>query len=398
MTVYFVLIGLTLFSGFAGELISRKYRKFGKFVKVFVPIVALYLVASMKSVTVGIDTQSYYQKYISMGDYSWKDLTGQQFEVGYMVLSKVCSDLGLSWQQFLFVGYFLIFCPFGILLFWRSDTPTTSLMMLIGLFLGMWLSAYRQSIAAALFALGVSCFASKNWGVKILGIALALVGSTIHHSVIAGFTLFVLYFLKFRKTYVWAFVPFLVLLYFMSPYVYEAIYSLFMGDSKYTPGIYGGGGLFFTFVVMMLVMVYFMDHNKVTNFVDKSLEKTDAKIGRFMLVGEAPEERNKYFNVALWGIALLVAVQAFSHTNQVIVRLKDVMEITAIICFPSFLNSFRSRTVRSLGFLVMNVALVFLVYFNVLRNDYLELVPYEFYFNHMSESVIEPAVSAILNI
>lgn len=390
MTIYLFLMGFTLFAGFAGELVARKLKKLGKFIKVFFPILAFYLIASIKDVSVGIDTIEYYTLYISMGDYTWFNLTGQQFEVGYMVLNKFCYELGLTWQQFLFVGYFLIFGSLGTLILWRSKTPTTTMMMAIALFLGMWLSAYRQSIAAALFALAVSCFCAKNWGVKILGIALAIGAATIHSSVYAGFALFILYFLKFRKSFIWVLVPFLLLLYLVSPYVYETIYFLFTSNSKYLANLYDGGGLFFTFLIMAILMYLLMEPNKFTNYVDKKLGKIDGKIGRFVPVGDCESWQDKYFNVSLWAMALLVAIQAFGRTNLVIVRLKDVMELTAIVGFPSIFFSFKSKGLRAVIYLGMNIALFLLTYYSVLVPDNLNIVPYEVYFSVSNTST--PAI------
>lgn len=398
MTIYLVIMGLTLFCGFWGELISRQYKHLGKLFKVVIPIVALYLMASLKDVTVGLDTINYKTVYESMGEYTWSTLSRGNFEIGYMALNKFSYDMGWTWQQFLFFGYFLVFCPLGIVLYWRSETPTTSIMMMFALFLGMWLSGYRQSIAVAIFALGVSCFCSKNFFLKLFGIALAVLGSTIHHSVYLGFILFILYFLKFRKIYIWVFVPFLFVLFFISPYIYEAIYLLFADSIKYIPSIYSGGGLFFAFLAMTAVMILLMEPNKFTVGVDNAFTGIDKGIGRIMPIAE-PEKRNdKYFNLALWSMVLLTAVQAFSRTHLTIVRVKDVMAITAAIGFPSIINSFKSKTVRSTLLLLFNGGLFLLTYLSVLKPDYLGIVPYEFYFNGGESPIPPTSISAVLRV
>lgn len=385
MAIYLVLIGLTVVCGFAGGIVSqRKSEKWGKIIKIAIPLFAFYLVCSLKANSVGIDTVGYAYRYTTIGQSSWSNIEQAGFEYGYCFLNKLFYSMGFSWNGFLFFAYLLVFVPLGIVLYWRSETPTTSLLMLIALFMALWFSAFRQSIASSISILGISLFYSqkKPWH-KVVGILLMFTATMFHESAYIGFLAILFYFLKFEKVYLIVIIPFSILFFFLSPYIYQTVYLLLLTSSNYMASIYDGGGLFFAYLLMLVAMAFFFKGNKVTSFCDDKTSKVDEKLSKFSRYSPLTEAKplsSKYANLVIWAMVVTCIVQATCRGNLVLSRLHNVMLITVIMYFPSIINSFKSRTIRTALFVIMDAAFIFLTIYDVLLPNYLNLSPYLLFF------------------
>lgn len=383
MAIYLSLIALTVVCGIAGEFVSRKKEWVGKLIKIAIPLLGFYLMATLKSTSVGTDTAGYASFYIQIGESEWPNIEQLGLEYGYCLMCKIFYSMGFSWNAFTAVGYLLVFVPIGILLYWRSQTPTTSFLMLIALFMTMWLSAYRQSIASSLAALGIACFCSKKNPFKVIGFMLILVATAFHESAYIALLVVPFYFVTFTKGYLLIAVMFAPLFFFLTPYIYQTAYLLIFNTSSYMPSIYEGGGLFVAYLLMLIVMVLFYGENKFTRFVDSKAAKIDDKFSqfsRYIPLTDKEPKIDKYVNVAMWAMLTAMVIQATCRANLVLSRLHNVMVVTAVICFPSIINSFKSKSVRTCLYALMDIALIFLFFFDVLRGNTLNILPYSFFF------------------
>ena len=74
-----------------------------KIIPIITLFVFLYFVSVFKSISVGRDTVSYLTGYEFLGNTEWKVLRYGNFDIGYSLIAKIFSKVGLS---------FFLFCAF----------------------------------------------------------------------------------------------------------------------------------------------------------------------------------------------------------------------------------------------------------------------------------------------
>ena len=144
---------------------------------------------SLRATSVGTDLTVYLQGYTAIGNTTqW---TYQNFEIGYVVLNKLCNGLGLGAREFLTVVTVLIQVPIFYTLYKHAERPLLSVLVYFafGNFY-MTFSGLRQSIAMALCFLAYSFIKSKR---AVPFVAVILLAALFHTSAIICLVLYPLY-------------------------------------------------------------------------------------------------------------------------------------------------------------------------------------------------------------
>ena len=104
MIIYFVLIGYVLVLPLIVRLFTSNSAKIQSFVALF-GMLGVYLVLALKAPTVGIDIAGYSDQYYIAKTVPWSNFDYVYFEKGYILLEKVFSKIGFSFQTFTMILY-----------------------------------------------------------------------------------------------------------------------------------------------------------------------------------------------------------------------------------------------------------------------------------------------------
>ena len=171
MWIYFLLIAL-IFLDFGLEFLCNKkltkdnrFKHFLDFVFKFrlISIVAIVLVSSLRSYTVGRDIYVYYNEFESYKSLSFVDAKNlTRFEFGYFAIAFLFSKLRLSFRVVLIVSsLFITICFYKFI---NEFSPNKCMSLVLFISFGMFaqsLNIIRQLIALAFVLLGLTLL-NKN--------------------------------------------------------------------------------------------------------------------------------------------------------------------------------------------------------------------------------------------
>jgi transmembrane protein EpsG len=166
--------------------------------------IVLWVIASVRAVSVGIDHQGFKQAYdYELSFYSVPDLLGK-FEIGWIFLNKIVKTVFDDFSYVLWISSFLTLYPIYVVIKRDDTVPLFSLLLYFMLFFYcLSFSLIRQSIAVSFFLLAVHHF---NSGERLKFIMAILVASLFHYSalVLLPLTLFCDRMELSYKTVVWS--------------------------------------------------------------------------------------------------------------------------------------------------------------------------------------------------
>lgn len=262
--IFPLIIILGLLFGISDNSKSRKY---------FIILITLILMleTSLRSLSVGSDTPSYYYMFYKVQDMSWGEIWEQfvgrylyntsEEDIGYLLMQKIITTFTSSWQLFVFLAQLTFFIPLGKLMH-RFSTKMIHLVLAYVLYVSLFhiiaLSGARQ-----LYAIGMSIMAflyldQKKYAKSILFIFL---GTILHMSCLLSFLPLIASMLKgkyLRTIHVisFAFVPIVII------NVNQIIFSMgtAVGVEKYanygTNQISGGAWSFIAILLLSSLLIY----------------------------------------------------------------------------------------------------------------------------------------------
>ncbi|MDD4110977.1 MAG: EpsG family protein [Clostridia bacterium] len=380
MIIYFIFLIIIILSGIISLLVAKKNKMIAKIFLVAICGLSLYFLSSLKSINVGRDTYQYYAAFVKISSESWNSLNYNGMEWGYVLINKIFSSLNASFQQFLFFVYAVVYIPICIVLYKISKNPLFSVLMFVALFLSFELSGIRQAMAMSLCSLAYYLFSSKKIVKIIFAILIVLISYFFHSSSIIVFVLFGLSYIKFQKKYLVFIIPLLIISFFISTSVFQTIYfSLY--NASYMPGDYGGGGMFFAYVLIFVALAYFQKNNYVSNFINSKTETLDQRHPKLSNIGgEFSNHNNSFYNNgAIWAFMLTCFLQSFCLVNQVFPRYGFYFTLVGIMAAPEMIETFNSKILKvSLtSIAVIGLSVLFIVY--AILGNQLDIVPYEFF-------------------
>jgi hypothetical protein len=389
MTVYLLLIGLLLLLALVYPFAARKKPKLTRLLVVIIGVGALYAICALKASSVGRDSPEYLKGYEEISQLPASQLTYGNFEVGFVILCKTFLAFHAPFQVFVAVQYLVVCLPIAFVFYRRSPNPPVSLLLFVFWSILVFdLSGLRQAMAISMILLAyeflieaqeVALKKKKILFFILCGICVVLAAS-VHVSSLVFVMLFALSFAKFKGKYLAIAVPLLVLLFFLSGYIFTSIYYL-SGSSNYLPGSYGGGGLFILYLVIMLFMVVFGNYSSFAAQIDAKMLGLDLKCARFAncLPNEVIPHNEKFYNGSLWAMLLAVFFEAFSRTNAVFPRFTWYFLIIVVIAIPAAIERQKSKMWRLCAYLVLLVFFGVYFYVNFLMKNALDILPYLFF-------------------
>ena len=166
MVPYLVLLGTICIEGFL-VLNSKNIKDRNK---VFLILVTLELIVftGLRSTELGSDTVAYVRLVDMFEGISFSEVwdiseNPYNFEIGYLIFSKICSFLGLTGTKFLFVIAIVTYVPFCILIYKESKSPLISVLSYFTFSLFYYsLGIFRQMMALSICLLAIPALKSRN--------------------------------------------------------------------------------------------------------------------------------------------------------------------------------------------------------------------------------------------
>jgi len=166
--------------------------------KLYILLISFILIleTSLRSLSVGSDTPSYYFLFDDIHDMTWNDLWNQflgrylyntsEEDVGYSIMQKIIASFTSSWQLFVFLSNLTFFIPLGILMYRYSNKMIQlvfAYVLYVALFHIISLSGGRQLYSTGMTIMSFMYLVDKKYSKSIFFI---LLGSFIHLSCLLG--------------------------------------------------------------------------------------------------------------------------------------------------------------------------------------------------------------------
>lgn len=182
MIIYFVLIGYVLILPLIIDFFTNDKAKKQNLVALF-GMLGVFLVLALKAPTVGIDILGYKEQYYIAKKVSWGDFDYVYYEKGYILLQKIFSKIGFSFQTFtVFIyGTECLSCYLLISKF-SSDAMLSVLSFICFLFFVFSVSGLRQTLAMSICIFSFLLILRKKPIPILVGLMLILLAYTIHNS------------------------------------------------------------------------------------------------------------------------------------------------------------------------------------------------------------------------
>jgi hypothetical protein len=300
-----ILLGLIF-----GSSDSPKNRK--RYI-IFVTII-LMLEASLRSLSVGSDTASYYNQFYNIQGMTWSEIWQRvierylhnisDYDVGYIVLQKVIGLFTSSWQVFVFLAQLTFFIPLGKLMY-RYSNKMIQLVFAYVLYVALFhisaLSGGRQLYAIGMSIMSFMYLNQKKYTISIMYI---LLGTLIHMTCLLGFLPIILSKLKinlFKKIH--------LITLGLVPIVIVSVNRIivFMGSAvgmeKYasygTGEIMGGAWTFISLLLLSSVFIYFAFKKKDLQ-QNKSLANLYTMVPLFTFFGPLIHSNGSMIRISMY--------------------------------------------------------------------------------------------------
>ena len=198
MIIYFVLIGYVLVLPLIVRLFTSNSTKIQTFVALF-GMLGVYLVLALKAPTVGIDIAGYSEQYYIAKTVPWSNFDYVYFEKGYILLEKVFSKIGFSFQAFTMILYGVECSAWYLLIKKQSSNAMISVLFFICYqFFVLSASGLRQALAMSVCIFAYLLFLKQSPRRIVFGMFLVGVAYSIHSSALFFLIIPVLIFLSSR--------------------------------------------------------------------------------------------------------------------------------------------------------------------------------------------------------
>lgn len=375
--IYLVPVLLAVIFSILQVTVFKNKEKLGKIIAISAFCFVLLLMCSLKASSVGTDSSAYLAEYEYMKTHT--TLTYNGFEKLYVLVSLCFAKIGIPFNGFLLFWYLIIYGCIGFVVFKRSKYPMLALLLIYCFDIPFLMSGLRQSIAIAICLLAIEFFTSKKIWMKIISFALVVVAFFIHSSALIALPFLLAMLLRFKIKYALFVVPFLALMYFVAPYIYQFIFYLF-GNLSYPPIDNSGGGQFLFLLVMACIAIYAL---KISNDREIKIEAINSL--NELNVGETATAKKIYFNVdansiGVWCLVFACLFMSFSTINQIFPRYAQYFIVGSFVYATNYIDIFKSKRNRYIACGVF--ALIFIAYLAVfsLRTNALSILPYKLFF------------------
>lgn len=187
-------------------------------------VLGIILVQSLRHTSIGVDVKQYALAYETIAARS-AFAPYQHYEIGFRLLCKLCSWIGLPFQGFLAITAACVTIPAGLIIHRLSPMPALSFFIYIAFgFFSFAMSGLRQAMAIAVVICAYSSIRQRRPFPFLL---LVMLAASLHRSALVFLIAYPLYRLRIPRTVL----PFLGLLmlclWFLRGYAYQLASSIF---------------------------------------------------------------------------------------------------------------------------------------------------------------------------
>lgn len=330
--------------------------------------ILIYLVCVLRSPSVGRDMPGYQEAYNLTGKVAFDDFNYIYFENGYILFMKVCIKLHLSFQGFLAIAYLIILYPIYLFIKkFSTDKLFSTLIYICYILFEFDLTGLRQAIAISIVLLAFTALLKVHRFPKILYIILVLAAATFHKSAYIALVFLPFAMIRSISWYAANMVALTGISLLFRTYLFSYIKNLFGKDTfSLHAGLHIGGNILF----MLAVAISLLFVNRRSNFFnikngsDGSSERiAESNTDEFML------------KIFMFGIVLAIffgnetSARSFMFFGQAI-------EILIPNLSPKF--DYESRIIFKC---ICVLFFVTFFYFNTLKANNFDIVPYSFFWN-----------------
>lgn len=216
----------------------------------------IFLLLALKKETVGNDIEGYRRQYELAAIMPWTDFDYVYFENGYILLTKIFSKLGISFQAFTMFLYALLCHSVTLLI--RKFSPHATLSILIFIcynFLVFSISGLRQTLAMALCIYAFLLCIRYTKKTTCFAIILNLIAVDIHESAIVFFAVLAAVLLMNRKVTVSAWITLTAAVFVFRPVIW--IIVSFFYSKNITAFSISGTFIFLAGMVFFTAFTYY---------------------------------------------------------------------------------------------------------------------------------------------
>lgn len=294
----------------------------------FLSIIAIFLILSLKSTSVGTDTYGYEKMYESFFRASWNNYDLYWTEWGYETLEMIFTHF-FNFDFYQFEAILYAFICFSYYNFWKKYSSDYTLSMIIYICFGSFvfdLSGIRNALALSIFLFAVPYIKEKEIKNILKYFLIVLIAAQIHKSAYVCILLFL--FVRYSYPVIsYLLFPIIVLIFrpLLSPLI-----TVISGKELAT-GIQAGGNLFFYIIVLLLPIVFILIKSK--GVISKSiisdylaLNSTGIKMMYFsillmLLAGESTFNRVANYGLFFMTILLPNSLVVLDKRTRTIIKM-----------------------------------------------------------------------------
>lgn len=355
MTIYiFLIFFLTLCL-----LINFKEIKYRKIIT-FIIFGVLTIIAALRSVDVGIDTNQYFRNFSVIANLDWNQAFSTRYEVGFFAFCKILSCISTN-PQTIIIGSSLFIVPFvGYFVYKESNNVVLSALVYILLNLYFFnLTGMRQSLAISFIIISFIKYKNKKYFAYILNIILA---TLFHSSAIVFLTLPIIDKLKYEKRTLLYVLMASIICFLFSNQIFTFMTNILGKYSGYENSVFGVSNYFGAlFQSLFYSYIFILCHIILTKKENSNSLK-----------------RNQLY-LKLVGASAIFEI--LSMKMQIFSRVAIYFFLFSIILVPISLSCIKSKKNRFYISLVVYVSFVlYWLIIAIYRPEWNGAIPYSFFF------------------
>lgn len=360
MTIYIIqLLLLFIVSIYVKLIIKDRERQETVILKVM--MISMWFLCSFRAVSVGNDTSGYEYSYYLSDNFDWFDFSYIYFEHGYVLLSKLFTSLGASFNTFLCFVYAGVFIP--LYYFFKKHSKDATLSVLIYIcytFFTFNLSGIRNSLAMSLALVAYMLIERKTKKGLIGYFLMMALAMSIHQSSIVMFVAILIIYYPFNLKRSWLYLIVSATLIFSSHILYFISNDVLGHSIEVTDNHIGGAGLLF--IVLLLFSSFLIAlHPKNAN------ELTDEKNNNLI-------QTIRFTHMIGFSVVSFLAIGGIST----LIRAAMFFQVFITVAIPAILEMIDAKS-RICIKLILIIGLIAFYYLTVLATNHLHTVPYHFF-------------------
>lgn len=362
---YIGISAVILFGGLLVEKISTK-SKYSKFMVVLFCFIIIFILAALKSTSVGRDTESYLKGYIELGNSSWSNLKYGSFEIGYSLIAKTFSKIGIPFQYFSMFLYIVVITLFAVVTYQKSKQIPITAFLFFAILFAFGLSAQRQILSAAIIAFGFLFLEKKKIGQYVVFSILCIIAGLIHKTSFIALVIIPLSLVRITKKTFLIFLLSLITIFIISQPLYQ-VFVYYYDENAYYP-LTSGRGISFWVWVIIFVIVYLVSYTHSFNKFASIITKNDKKI--------LSVTKNGFYNIILSIFFLSLLFYALLPASDIVPRFLFTFIFSFCLIVPYIYEGLTDKKIKILAICVLFIGFSFYFYFTSIRGNGLDIYPY----------------------